>query len=201
MIIFSVTSSRRRLYHLAKIGLFVFPVVFASPTAKGQETGASTNLSRPCSTAESDRDTDCKMGLEEHIRFYWRADPVGCQAVGAKVDAIIQAGGDARFRDLYYNERCARLGMPHSGTAAIDEEGYNPNHPFTECLARPGFIDSYCFEELGRHMLHPRGAGSCGVQRRSTIQLVEEGKLPILWEWLFENERCWRLGMQRYDGE
>lgn len=138
-------------------------------------------------------ETACLARLGE--QFDWRPTEAACKFLEAKTEAIIEAGGDVRWRDLFYNERCARFGLSHGRTAAAAGDVVNSDHPYLQCTKT--LFSAECDEELGQHTRHPK-EGWCYIGRNDLRDDRQNKKLSI-WYRLFENERCWRLSLPYYE--
>lgn len=142
-------------------------------------------------------ETACLARLGE--QFDWRPTEAACRFLSAKTEAIIEAGGDVRYRDLFYNERCARLGLPHGLTAAAGV-AVDPDSLYRKCRSWETDIHPLeCNEELGQHFSHST-EGGCHLSRIS-VDDDRKNKEPSTWYSLFGNERCWRLGLPHYETE
>jgi len=144
--------------------------------------------------------------------YNWNPTEAACRFVSYKTDAIIDAGGDAKWRDLFYNERCARLGLPHSLTAAEPGAQLIYNAPYWRCMNDIGNAGN-CWDILGRHYDYPslrtspcdheiltlrRGFDVRPLQPTSTPAVFPTSRL---WFYAFGNERCWRLGLPHYEAD
>lgn len=143
---------------------------------------------------------DGKTCLARQGGWYdWAPSAAACRFVGEKVDAIIAAGGDAKWADLFRNERCARLGLPHGPVAAAAGASFLPDHPHTRCRLRTG-LNFLCDEPFGRHGFAPVSEVSCSVQY-FIAKRYRAGELPYSPDDAFQNERCWRLGLPHFEPE
>jgi hypothetical protein len=136
--------------------------------------------------------------IEELGRYAWYPrDDATCKAVGARVDRIIGLGGDPVWRDLFQNERCARLGMPHGAAGLPIQPGSEAAGVFTACEDKWGW--GICVEMFGRHeYFEVDSKDSC----KSSTYLFNKPNADIEIKWwrrLLKNERCWRLGEAYFD--
>ncbi len=142
--------------------------------------------------------------------YSWNPTETACRFVGEKVEAIIAAGGDAKWRDLFYNERCVRLGLPHSRTAAEPGDNIHPHARDSQCM-REIMDASNCWDILGRHSKYPKlGQFACEYEIRA-LRTRRDALAPLfrprswrmsdsmLWPDAFTNERCWRLGLPHFE--
>lgn len=125
----------------------------------------------------------------------WTPTEPVCRSVGKKVDAIIEAGGEVKWADLFRNERCARLGLPH-GVAAMADVLADENSPFVKCVTRNSF-DNRCMDELDRHSFLPPEIKLCSMYR-DTLSETSPDEEPLL-QYPYKNERCWRRGFTHYE--
>lgn len=119
-----------------------------------------------------------------------------CESVVAPVHAALAADNQIEWENLFRNERCARLRMPHDTTAAeagsitiADMAENTATQPYVSCIKEVKGQD-ICLERVGRHIWYPLHQ-SCHM-----LDDILEGD-PQLYSWklLFFNERCWRLGL------
>ncbi len=135
--------------------------------------------------------------------YDWRPTKASCRFVGTRVDSIIKAGGQAKWRDLFRNERCARLNFPHGSVAAAAGGKVVPDHPYARCLFRNSGFGSSCDESMGRHSFYPSTTGRCVYHRRALRERQQEQEEPgsLSLGDPFENERCWRLGLPHFESK
>ena len=195
------------------VGLFVLILL-----ARGLLTGAPDNEPAALSAAAVEAREDLMrkgyfvclenagdegLCLTRFGRIMWYPrDATECMGIGERVDKILALGGEPKWRDLFKNERCARRGMPHSGKAVTAGEKAGPNTPWERCAT--GFSSrTHCREKYGNHLWYPHKKDACGLPRRKAEEYMEERRKkpperrrPIGWRYLFENERCWRLGQE-----
>lgn len=125
-------------------------------------------------------------------------DETVCEAVASRIGAIIEAGGLARYPDLFRNERCARLGRPHNQLAAATGSPYSIDRTFVECYNRnPNGILMDCSDIVGTHKWYPVTDKECPALTRM-IAKYETDPLDRSWDILFHNERCRRLRRDYY---
>ncbi len=147
--------------------------------------------------------------LKELGYYAWYPrDAAACEAVGALVRLAIDNGGQAEWRDLFLNERCARIGMPHDrGAAAAGDtdpdtlesspEGAISRKIFVDCLDGKHWNDEPCFEKVGRHRWYDEDI-YCAITR-DIVEIGAEKRKIQSWKLLFENERCHRRGVWHYE--
>lgn len=131
---------------------------------------------------------------------WYPRDAEECVGIGARVDKIIGLGGEPKWRDLFKNERCTRRGLPYSVEAVTAGQEAGPNTPWERCAT--GFSSrKHCHEKYGNHLWYPHKNDACAFPKGVVDREAEEWRKrspekrrPISWWFLFENERCWRLG-------
>lgn len=134
-----------------------------------------------------------KLGL---FAWYPRNDTI-CEAIGKRVNNIIELGGNPVWRELFQNERCARLGMPHGAAGLPSPPNSTLRQQYTVCRNNP--VQFICLELIGRHEDLPTlNEIVCPSMAR---RLSKAGKRIYFrwWDTWFENERCWRLGGMFFD--
>lgn len=132
--------------------------------------------------------------LERQGNWYsWRVSEAACRFVGARVDAVIAAGGEAKWTDLFRNERCARLGLPHGPVAAVG--GTTAVSLSEQCMVLSGD----CLEFLERHKWD--SYWSCPAMQKSLTKAYRKGAFPSILRDIFFNERCWRLNLPHFEPE
>ena len=192
-----MTGQRPRASHSIKItaGALIVALLCALLLAGPPAAAQSVAIVDPF-PACMDETGDGKACLERQGGWYdWAASEAACQFVGDKVDAIIAAGGDAKWADLFRNERCARLGLPHGPVAAAAGVRFDPDHPYRRCLVL--LTDNDCFEILGRHSFMPYTENS-----RLENRIAEDyraGEWPDEPKDSFKNERRWRIGFPHFE--
>lgn len=133
--------------------------------------------------------------------YDWAASKTACRFVGERVDAVIAAGGDAKWADLFRNERCARLGLPHGPVAAAAGDRVVPDHPYVQCVTLKAGRSVYCDDSMGRHAYYPYKKASCEHFRDTLPELHQKPRRPYSPSASFENERCWRLGLPHFESK
>lgn len=152
-----------------------------------------------CVAEGSDSETACLSRLGD--RFGWLPTQAACRFIANKTGAIIAAGGQVEWIELFYNERCARLEFPHDATAAAAGARLDFTGPFAQCADNERFSHpTECYELLGRHSFHPRWESFC-VLKAEWIRRYRSGEYPLSLYGLFQHERCWRLGLAHYQGD
>lgn len=181
---------------------WVFFLVIASATWRPLHAQAATSEPDPfqqCVADGSGSETACLARLG--VTHDWRATEAACRFVEGKTGAIIEAGGQVRWIELFYNERCARLGLPHDATAAAAGAKVDFESPFVQCAGTEKFKNVYqCYELLGRHSFHPRWESFC-VLKANWIRKYRTGEYPLSIYGSFQHERCWRLGLDHYKAD
>lgn len=146
-----------------------------------------------CVKAAGGGETTC---MEKLGRPAWYpADERACAAIGARIETVLRLDGLPKWQDLFKNERCARLGLPGSETAAADGARRQVSSRWESCFtdkSRPYF----CAEQLGRHVWHPVNGDHCSDMTGWIARDRRDGD-PIPWDYLFYNERCWRLDFRQ----
>ena len=127
---------------------------------------------------------------------WYPANDKTCAMIGARVERVISLDGQPKWSDLFRNERCARLGMPHGEWAARAGARWDPEERYARCDE----FDSYnvsCIEVFGQHAWHPYKEKICQSTVRGLTKQVHKRKAgkPYFRDMLFETERCRRLGL------
>lgn len=131
-------------------------------------------------------------------RYAWYPrDDAACEAVASRIDEILDVGGDPIWKDVFQNERCARLELFFSTKALPDKQTGESGLQTIDCRnAKPA---SLCYNMHGRHLWNPIGA-------TLLCEMVASGlmKYPALiptkwWDSWFRNERCQRLDLSYFD--
>jgi hypothetical protein len=167
--------------------------------ARAQAAGTDPFL--VCPDADGGEGDDCLAPLP--VWYAWVPNKAECRQVGARVDAIIQTGGQAKWTDLFRNERCARLGLPHGPVAAaagnkvVLASPDPPDNPYALCHY---YFGSECDEKLGRHSYYTSGEGLC-ENRLEYLSKEWSGDGSLSIEYPFQNERCARLGLPHFEPE
>jgi len=145
--------------------------------------------------AETERD---EAACVEKLSLYawYPANDKTCAMIGARVERVISLDGQPKWSDLFRNERCARLGMPHGEWAARAGARWDPEERYARCDE----FDSYnvsCIEVFGQHAWHPYKEKICQSTVRGLTKQVHKRKAgkPYFRDMLFETERCRRLGL------
>lgn len=133
-----------------------------------------------------------KMG----VHAWYPRDKTECAAGVRRIDAVLAVKGLPRWPDLFRNERCARLGMPHhEDSVATSVKGYG-DRSYLDCY-NVDYNHVACDDIHGRHRRHRPSKDDCEAGG-STMSLILAN---ANWEANFENERCWRLGMPHHEPE
>lgn len=189
-----MTGRKNSIRKAASACLFAIATTLslAAQPAAAQTSDAAPDPFTRC-VAQGVGEPACLARLGE--QFDWHPTEAACRFLDGKTEAIITAGGDVRWRDLFYNERCARHGLPYGETAAKAGDAINPEHPYLQCTKT--LFSAECDEEFGQHSKHPR-KGWC-YMGRNDLRDDRKGNELSIWYTLFENERCWRLGLPYYE--
>ena len=135
-------------------------------------------------------------------RYGWYPrDEEGCITIGARVEKVLEIGGIPKYSDLFKNERCARLGLPHGQKAAAAGIMGIGNERYTGCGLESISADyPGCESEAGQHLWYPRKKRDCLFPR---IALEKDVGAVYFMQWfsLFETERCHRLGKEYFRQE
>lgn len=144
-----------------------------------------------CLKENSEDEQACleKMG----IHAWYPSDEKDCVAVATRIDKVFAAQGLPRWPDLFRNERCARLGMPHHEEAAAAGTIEFEDRSYAKCY-NIDYMAYTCDDIHGRHRRFRDSEKEC----RAIGDLAFD--YPA-WELVFENERCWRLGMPHRESE
>lgn len=175
---------------LAIAAILAIPSILVPQRANPEKDSADLDSARQanflaCLDGNGGDEQACleKMGL---LAWYPR-DETECVAVAERIDAVFAVGGLPRWPALFRNERCARLEMPHHEEAAVAGTPEFDDRPYVDCY-KTDYMVYTCDDILGRHR---RFRGS----DRECKAIGDWAFKSLLWETLFENERCWRLGM------
>lgn len=192
-------------YSIARIvaGCLIAALLALAPfQARAQATETDPFL--VCPDADGGEGDDCLAPLP--VWYAWIPNDAECRQVGAKVDAIVQAGGQAKWTDLFRNERCARLDLPHGLIAATSgnkvvlaapADPTVPDNPYARCTY---YFGTECDEELGRHSYYPSTVDVC-EHYRDSLSKAFLGDHPMFIDYSFQNERCARLGLPHFETE
>jgi len=183
----------RRPY--AAIALFALAALIALP-AQAEMTEADRVGMRAFAACVAEDDGSVATCIARLSLYAWYPrDHDNCSKIGAGVDKIIALDGQPKWINLFRNERCARLGMPHGAVAARAGGRWDPNEGYAQCSEfGPGGIS--CEDEIGRHAWHPYDEGDCpgsGLEAQREHRSRVGGQ--YIWRMLFETERCRRLGL------
>lgn len=172
------------------------------PPAQVQAAGAN-----PFQACMTETDNDYRTCLARQGDWAnWSASEAACRFIGIRVDAIVVAGGQAKWMNLFYNERCARLGLPHGPVAAAAGDKVTGgtwvvfDHPYSKCVYLDAGDRTDCNDSMGRHAYYPVRMAVCEGLRGYLLRDHQEQKQSR--EMLsnpFENERCWRLGYPHFE--
>ncbi len=182
-------------------GLMLGLVLLAAGAARAEMTPADEASMRTFAACldENGGDEDACVGKLSLYAWYPVDDKV-CDTIGVRVEKVIELGGQPKWRDLFRNERCARLGLPHGAGAARAGTRWDQQEPYAQCSELE--IDwRDCKEELGRHAWHPYDENDClrtlrGLRKQEQIM---DPNRPYIWFMLFHTERCRRLGFAYFE--
>ena len=182
--------------------VLVATALVGTGSARAEMTGADEAGMRAFAACLDETGNDEDACTEKLGRYAWY--PHGgatCETVGARVERVIDLEGQVKWRDLFMNERCARLDLPHNQTAAVAEITRIGKVPYFLCGPDDGFAgSSSCGNELSRHFWHPWNNSSCRITMHALMKDVE-GISYSSWDSLFKTERCHRLGMDYFQPE
>ena len=142
-------------------------------------------------------------------RYAWYPhDNAVCEVVATFVHKIITDGAQVEWHDLFFNERCARLHLPHDREAAAagdtdpqtlksSPEGKASRQIFVDCLDGKHWNDEACYEKVGRHRWYDEEI-YCGLTG-NIVKLSAKNREIQSWKLLFMNERCHRMGVWHYE--
>lgn len=128
------------------------------------------------------------------VHAWYPRDKTECAAVVQRIDAVLAVKGLPRWPDLFRNERCARLNMPHhEESVTTSVKGYG-DRSYLDCY-NVDYNHVACDDIHGRHRRHRPSVEDCEAIG-STMSLILD---RANWESNFANERCWRLGLPHYE--
>ena len=181
-------------------GLMLGLVLLAAGAARAEMTEADEAGMRAFAACVEAAGGDEGACLGKLGRYAWYPkDGAVCETVGARVHKAISDGAQAEWQDLFFNERCARVGLPHDREAAKAGDRLDPDREYGKCMdeIKKPFE---CDRTLGRHSHHPWADGECEISRQLESVYDELGWTPA-WQDLFSGERCRRLGMPYFEPE
>ena len=184
---------------LTGCALFLICALAAGRPIQAQTATAEQDAFQQCVVNGSGSGTTCLSRLGE--KYAWRPTETACRFVAGKVGAIIEAGGQVKWIELFYNERCARLGFPNDATAAAAGAKVDFESPFVQCAGNKKYESHFdCYDLLGRHSVYPRAEIYCAMNA-DWIRGNRAGEYGLSYYTLFRHERCWRLGLSHYKGQ
>lgn len=169
--------------------LLAFTFLYSSSSLPLEDSRRKSFLA--CLKERSNDENICleKLGYQA---WYPREEP-DCMAVAERIDAVLAVGGLPRWPDLFRNERCARLSMPHHEDAAAAGDRSYVDSLYLSCY-NADYNHLVCGDIHGRHKRYPRNADDCDA----IGSMLSRGLGVTQWETIFENERCWRLGLPHF---
>lgn len=182
--------------------IFLLAVVALPSTAHAEITEADKEGMRAFTACLDEADGGESVCIETLGRHAWYPrDDATCEAISGRVETVIELDGVPKYRDMFMNERCARLDLPHNRTAAAAGIARIGDKPYYIC-GETVFVDvPYCDTGAGRYLWHPGGKRrNC----RTPMRALEEdlaGVRYMNWSILFKTERCHRLGEEYFQPE
>ena len=176
--------------------LFAAALLAATP-AYAEMTEADKAGMQAFAACLDEADSDEEDCIEKLGRFAWypRDDAV-CAAVGARVERVIKLDGLPKWRHMYMNERCVRMGLPHGATGAVSGGHVDRDNPLARCVNAVPW-KNFCLERYGRQDQYPVRDDVCPRITSGLARQKHDGEKHA-WSMLFYNERCRRLGMNHY---
>ena len=141
---------------------------------------------------EENSDEQVCLG-EMGIYAWYPKDETACVTAAEQIDAIFALEGLPRWPALFRNERCARLDMPHHEEAAIAGAHEFKDRSYVDCY-NIDYMAYTCDDIHGRHKRFRGTDSECEAIGQMAFKYTS-------WELLFENERCWRLGLPHFEPE
>jgi len=175
---------------LAVAGILAIPPVPVPYQAKPEKNNAVLDSERRSSFLICLEETggEENICLEKLGLFAWYpGDEAECAEIAERIDAVFAVEGLPRWPALFRNERCARLGMPHNNEAAAAGTAEFDDRSYVDCY-NIDYMVYTCDDLYGRHKRFRGSDKEC----RAIGNMAAK---HLLWEMVFENERCWRLGM------
>ena len=183
-----------------RLGLtFALPIPLKPVVGPMQDDIAGIRDFSACLDKNGNDEASCIETLGRHA-WYPSSDET-CKSVATRVDRILSVDGDPVSRDMFQNERCARLGKPHSSLALPDEKTIDPDQPSTDCWKKKTLKGGKqrCYEIHGYHEWSPVGAvGACEFIASVPVK-YPNSKQKEWWRHWFKNERCRRMGRSYYE--
>ena len=176
------------------VGFVLGLALLAAGAARAEMTGADEAGMRAFTACVEEAGGDEDVCVDKLGLYAWfPLRDTACETVGARVEKVIELDGQPKWRDLFRNERCARLGLPHGAGAAKAGVRWNQLDRYAQCSELE--IDwRDCKEELGRHAWHPYDENDCLTRGLEYQKKNKNPNHPYIWFMLFETERCRRLG-------
>ena len=111
-----------------------------------------------CLDEAGDDEAGC---IEKLGRLAWYPrDDAACEAVATRIRSALSEGGQAEHKDLFFNERCTRLEMPHHREAAKAGDAIESTSPYRTCMNDTGNAFQ-CEKTVARHSAHPLSNNEC----------------------------------------
>ena len=177
--------------------VIMFATVVIALPAQAQITDADRAGQRTFTACLDESDGSEEICIEKLGRFAWYPrDEAACDAVGVRVEKVIELDGLPKWRHMYMNERCARMGLPHGAKGAASGGRVDRVNPMARCVNADPW-NNFCMDKYGRQGWHPFRDNVCPRNAKGlTRQRRDSERHP--WSMLFYNERCRRLGMNYF---
>ena len=184
-----------RLY--AAVMLFVLAALIALP-AQAEMTEADREGMRAFAACLDETGGNEEACLEKLGRYAWYPrDDAACEAVGARVETVIALDGLPKWRHMYMNERCARMGLAHGAKGAAVGARRDHSNPMARCVNADPW-SNFCMDKYGRQGWYPFRDNVCPLNARGLARQARDGQQQV-WSMLFYNERCRRLAMDHFE--
>lgn len=189
-------------------GLMLGLVLLAAGAARAEVTPADEAGMRAFAECLEKTGNDEAACLKELGYYGWYPNDTDCEAVATLVHKAISDGVQTEWRDLFFNERCARLGLPHDREAAAagdtnletsepSPEGTISRKIFVDCKGGKHWKNDVCFGTVGRYRWYDEDI-YCATNR-DVVKIAAENHEIQSWKLLFKNERCHRRGVWHYE--
>ena len=171
--------------------------LLAAGAARAEMTEADEAGMRAFAACLDETGNDEDACLEKLGRYAWypRKD-ADCEPITVRVRTALSGGSQAEHKYLFFNERCARLEMPHDREAAKNGDTLEPGNVWIACV-REEKNPRDCERIVGLQYWQPSNEGACEVHRHTSSVFYELGWLPQ-WDEPFITERCRRLGQSHF---
>jgi len=190
------SKSRNTVTAILRVGLLM--TVIAVATSANAEMSkvdtAGKNTFKSCLEQTVGDKERCLLKLG--FQSWYPYGDAACMSVAASVQTALAETRQIEWMDLFRNERCARLDMPHNTTAAkaggTEAAEIPATQPYVSCMKEVKGLE-ICLERVGRHTWYPIHFGC------HRLNDILEGDLQLFsWMLLFFNERCARLKLPYY---